>query len=58
MPSVSRKQQRLFGLALSIKRGETPMNVSKAAARIARTQSSKTIKEFAGTINPAKALKT
>lgn len=35
----TRRQLQLFGIALSMKRGETPYSYSKEAARIARNTS-------------------
>ena len=46
MPAVSERQRRLFCIALSIKRGETPSSFSKEAARIAAENSESTLKEF------------
>lgn len=47
MPAVSKEQRRLFGIALSIKRGETPKSYSKEAAKLARTMSEKKLEEYA-----------
>jgi hypothetical protein len=50
MPSVSKQQQKLFGLALSVKRGDTPRSeVSDEIKNIVDTMSEKDIKKFAGT---------
>lgn len=59
MPSVSESQRRLFGIALSVKRGKTkindvPSDIRKAVQRIVKTMSEKKIKEFAK--KPTKAL--
>ena len=49
MPAVSKKQRRLMGLALSVKRGKTPKSYSKAATKAARTMSKKQLSHFAKT---------
>lgn len=50
MPAVSQQQQKLFGLALSVKRGETPRSeVSDDVLKIVNTMSEKDIEDFAGT---------
>lgn len=50
MPSVSQQQQKLFGLALSVKRGETPESeASGEVMDIVNSMSEKDIKKFAGT---------
>lgn len=50
MPSVSKQQQKLFGLALSVKRGETPKSeVSDNVLKIVNTMSEKDIKKYAET---------
>lgn len=50
MPSVSQQQQKLFGLALSVKRGETPESeASDEVMDIVNSMSEKDIKKFAGT---------
>lgn len=48
MPSQSKAQQRLAGMALSMKRGDTPKSKSKKAAEMAESMSEKELKEFAG----------
>ena len=46
----SKAQQRLMGLALSVKRGDTPMSsVTPQVARMAREMKEKDLKDFAGT---------
>jgi hypothetical protein len=50
MPATSQQQQKLFGLALSVKRGETPRSeVSDEVLNIVDTMSEKKIKDFAET---------
>ena len=50
MPAVSQQQQKLFGLALSVKRGETPSSeASDDVLKIVNTMSEKDIEDFAGT---------
>jgi hypothetical protein len=50
MPSKSKKQQKLFGLALSVKRGDTPKSeVSSDVLKIVDTMSEKNIKKYAST---------
>jgi len=50
MPSTSQNQQQLFGLALSVKRGEKPRSeVSDSVLKIVDTMSEKKIKDFAET---------
>jgi hypothetical protein len=50
MPSVSKQQQKLFGLALSVKRGETPeAEASDEVMRIVNSMSEKDIKKYAET---------
>ena len=50
MPAVSQQQQKLFGLALSVKRGETPRSeASDDVLKIVDTMSEKDIEDFAGT---------
>jgi dephospho-CoA kinase len=50
MPATSQQQQKLFGLALSVKRGETPRSeVSDDVLNIVDTMSEKDIKDFAET---------
>ena len=48
MPAVSQQQQKLFGLALSVKRGETPRSeASEEVLNIVDSMSEKDIKDFA-----------
>ncbi|MGB9693976.1 MAG: DUF3008 family protein [Fervidobacterium sp.] len=47
MPAKSAKQRRLFAIALSIKRGQTPKSYSPAAARMAKTMSVSQLRDFA-----------
>lgn len=50
MPAVSKQQQKLFGLALSVKRGDTPRSeVSDDVLKIVDTMSEKDIEKYAGT---------
>lgn len=50
MPAVSKQQQKLFGLALSVKRGDTPRSeVSDDVRNIVDTMSEKEIEKYAGT---------
>ena len=48
--AVSEQQQKLFGLALSVKRGETSRSeVSEEVLKIVDTVSEKEIRKYAGT---------
>lgn len=47
MPYTS-DQLALFGIALAMKRGETPYNYSEAAAEIARSTSEEELKRMIG----------
>ena len=47
-PAVSRQQQKLFCIALSIKRGETPKSYSKEAAALAEQNDEQTLKDYCG----------
>jgi len=50
MPAQSQQQQKLFGLALSVKRGDTPRSeASKEILKIVDTMTEKEIEDFAGT---------
>lgn len=50
MPATSQQQQKLFGLALSVKRGETPRSeASDEVLKIVDTMSEKDIEDFAST---------
>jgi hypothetical protein len=50
MPAQSQQQQKLFGLALSVKRGETPRSeASKEVLDIVDSMTEKQIEDFAGT---------
>jgi len=46
MPATSEKQRKLFCIALSIKKGDTPKSYSKKAAELAEKNSEATLKEF------------
>jgi hypothetical protein len=46
MPATSKAQKTLFCIALSIRRGETPKNYSKQAAKLAETNDEATLKEY------------
>jgi len=48
MPATSEAQRRLFCIALSIKRGETPKTYSKQAAKMAAENSEETLTEYCG----------
>ena len=48
--AVSKQQQKLMGLALSVKRGDTPKSkVSKSVQKMAKEMSKKELKDFAST---------
>ena len=50
MPATSKQQQKLFGLALSVKRGDTPRSeVSDDVLGIVDKMSEKEIEDFAST---------
>ena len=50
MPAQSQQQQKLFGLALSVKRGETPRSeASEDVLNIVDSMTEKEIEDFAGT---------
>lgn len=50
MPAKSEQQQKLFGLALSVKRGETPRSeVSDDVLDIVDSMSEEEIEDFSGT---------
>jgi len=50
MPALSKQQQKLFGLALSVKRGDTPRSeVSDEIKDIVDRMSEKDIEKYAGT---------
>lgn len=44
----SKEQLQLFGIALAMKRGETPYSYSEEAAKIARKTSEATLKRMIG----------
>jgi hypothetical protein len=46
MPAVSKKQQTLACIALSIKRGETSKSYSKKATELAESMTEQQLKEF------------
>lgn len=46
MPATSEKQKRLFCVALSIKKGDTPASYSKQAAKMASEMSEEQLAEF------------
>lgn len=46
MPATSESQRKLFCIALSIKRGETPASYSKEGARLASENSEETLKDY------------
>ncbi len=47
MPPVSEEQRRLAGIALSIKRSQTPRSYSKEAAKMADSLTETQLEEFA-----------
>ncbi len=47
MPAVSERQRKLAGIALAIKRGETPKGYSKQAAKMAKSMTAKQLKDYA-----------
>jgi len=47
MPATSEAQRRAAGVALSIKRGQTPRSYSPEAARMADSMSEKQLRDFA-----------
>ncbi len=47
MPAVSEAQRRLAGIALSMKRGETPKSFSKQAAEMADSMSEEELRKMA-----------
>ena len=50
MPALSKQQQKLFGLALAVKRGDVPKSdVSDEIKDIVKTMSEKDIEKFAST---------
>src|SRR4029077_518735 len=54
VPATSQAQQRLFGMALAVKRGKKVAVKNPAVRRIAETLSSKKIHDFAATKGPYK----
>jgi len=54
MPSVNESQRKLAGIALSIKRGQTPRSYSKEAAAMADSMSIKQLEEFAHSVKKKK----
>ena len=46
MPSVSESQRKLFCIALSIKKGETPKSYSKQAAKMAEQMTEEQLKDY------------
>ena len=50
MPAVSERQRKLAGIALSIKRGETPKTYSPQAAKMAKTMTIKELRKFASDV--------
>lgn len=49
MPAETEAQRKLFCIALSIKRGETPASYSAQAAKIAKENSEETLVDYCGT---------
>lgn len=54
MPSVSKRQQKMFGIALAIKRGKLPASKYPQAAKIAAEMDEKQLSEFAGEVKKKK----
>ena len=46
MPATSEAQRKLFCIALSIKKGETPKNYSAQAAKLAEGNSEETLSHY------------
>ncbi len=46
MPATTERQRRLFCIALSIKRGETPATYSAEAAKLAETMSEEELETY------------
>jgi len=46
-PATSERQRKLAGIALSMKRGETPESYSPEAYEMARSMSEKELRKFA-----------
>jgi len=46
MPATSESQRKLFCIALSMKRGDTPKSYSKQAAKMADTMSEDKLAEY------------
>ena len=46
MPATSEAQRKLFCIALSIKRGETPATYSEQAAKMAEQNDEETLREY------------
>lgn len=46
MPAVSENQRKLFCIALSIKKGDTPASYSEQAAKLASENSEETLREY------------
>ena len=57
MPSHSEKQMHAAGMALSVKRGETPASKAKGAVRHMMSMSESDLSEFASSIRKPKAKK-
>lgn len=49
MPAETEAQRKLFCIALSIKRGETPAGYSEQAAKIAKGNTEEKLVEYCGT---------
>ena len=54
MPAASESQRKLAGIALSMKRGETPRSYSKEAAAMADSMTEKQLVEFAHSVEKKK----
>jgi len=49
VPAKSKKQHRLMGIALAIKRGKLPASYSKEAAKIAKSMTIQQLRDYAKT---------
>jgi len=47
MPAASERQRKLAGIALAMKRGETPRSYSKEAAKMADSMTEGQLEEYA-----------
>ncbi len=56
MPAVSEAQRRLAGIALSIKRGETPRSYSKEAANMSDSMTEAQLEKFVRSVKKKRSL--